>query len=94
MTLDFIMLRLGKVSVQSLQHWCSLDVVLQIIKSLIKLIVLIAVDYILLTSNVGVVVAVDTLAEPVNLPTAKALQNDGDQPAQVKITDDVRPQLA
>ena len=39
---------LGKVSVQSLQHWCSLDVVLQIIKSLIKLIGLIAVVYILL----------------------------------------------
>ena len=44
----FIMLRLRKVSVQSLQHWCSLDVVLQIIKSLIKLIVLIAAVYILL----------------------------------------------
>ena len=42
------MLRLGKVSVQSLQHYCSLDVVLQIIKSLIKLIGLIAVVYILL----------------------------------------------
>jgi len=42
------MLRLGKVSVQSLQHWCSLDVVLQIIKSLIKLMGLIAVVYILL----------------------------------------------
>ena len=35
-------------SVQSLQHWCSLDVVLQIIKSLIKLMGLIAVVYILL----------------------------------------------
>ena len=32
----------------SLQHWCSLDVVLQIIKSLIKLIVLKTVFYILL----------------------------------------------
>ena len=47
----FIMLRLGKVSVQSLQHWCSLDVVLQIIKSLIKLMGLIAVVYILLPST-------------------------------------------
>ena len=41
----FIILRLGKVSVQSLQHY----VVLQIIKSLVKLMGLIAVVYILLT---------------------------------------------
>jgi len=47
----FIMLWLGKVSVQSLQHWCSLDVVLQIIKSLIKLIVLIAAVSILLVRH-------------------------------------------
>jgi len=38
-----------------LQHWCSLDVVLQIIKSLIKLMGLIAVVYILLLySSFGV----------------------------------------